>query len=413
MKATLDKLVIRNASGEDVTSKLNVKVNEGTITINPAELVVVTPDSDKVYDGTPLTAEGSISGFVAGETANFKTTGTQTAVGTSANSYEIAWTGTAKQSNYTISETVGTLTVTEYAGSIVATTTGGTFTYDGTAHGATVAVAGVPAGYTVDTAASTATATNVAQGTVAATADQLVIRNASGEDVTSKLDIVYVDGSISITPATLYVTTGSATKVYDGQALTSSTLEINGLVGGDRVSAAATGEQIAVGSSENTYRITWGGVDSQNYRIVENLGTLTVTAAAVVPVNPGNGTNGTTPRSTTSSTPSTPAENATTPTIVTTPEYGNTYTEDEPNEELIYDEETPLGRSEATAHCWVHYLMFLGIFVTLLYGALVSIRRSNYTRGLKKDMNDILGGGDDGKDPEGSSAAPAPATMGA
>ncbi len=413
VKATLDKLVIRNASGEDVTSNLNVKVNEGSITINPAKLVVVTPDSDKVYDGTPLTAEGSISGFVAGETADFETTGKQTAVGTSANSYEISWTGTAKQSNYTISETVGTLTVTEYAGSIVATTTGGTFTYDGTAHGATVEVSGVPAGYTVDTAASTATATNVAQGAVAATADQLVIRNASGEDVTSKLDIVYVDGSIAITPATLYVTTGSATKVYDGQALTSTTLEINGLVGGDRVSAAATGAQIAVGSSENTYRITWGDVDSQNYRIVENLGTLTVTAAAVVPVNPGNSTNGTTPRGTTSLTPSTPAENATTSAIVTAPEYDNANSVDEPNEELIYDEETPLGSSEAKAHCWVHYLMFLGIFVTLLYGALVSIRRSNYTRGLKKDMNDILGGGDDGKDPEGSSVAPSPATMGA
>ena len=41
--------------------------------------------AEKVYDGNALTAEGSITGFVNGETATFVTTGSQTEVGNSEN----------------------------------------------------------------------------------------------------------------------------------------------------------------------------------------------------------------------------------------------------------------------------------------------------------------------------------------
>ena len=90
-------------------------VEDGSIVIDPATLTVTTPSASRVYNGQPLTAEGNITGFVNGETAGFKTTGAQTAVGTSDNTYAIDWAAagaTAKQSNYTIAENVGTLTVT-------------------------------------------------------------------------------------------------------------------------------------------------------------------------------------------------------------------------------------------------------------------------------------------------------------
>ena len=51
-----------------------------TYKITPATLTVTTPSANKVYDGTPLTAEGTISGFVNKETATFTTTGSQTEV---------------------------------------------------------------------------------------------------------------------------------------------------------------------------------------------------------------------------------------------------------------------------------------------------------------------------------------------
>ena len=47
----------------------------------------------------------------------------------------------------------------------------------------------LPEGYTLEKAESSASATNVADGTVAATADTLVIRNAQGKDVTDELKI--------------------------------------------------------------------------------------------------------------------------------------------------------------------------------------------------------------------------------
>lgn len=107
----------RDSSGKDVTSYFsNVSTADGALTVDPAPLSVSTESASKAYDGEPLTAGGSLEGLVAGETATFSATGSQTEVGSSANTYEIAWDGTAKESNYEVaSESLGTLTVTAAA----------------------------------------------------------------------------------------------------------------------------------------------------------------------------------------------------------------------------------------------------------------------------------------------------------
>ncbi|MCI5903508.1 MAG: hypothetical protein MRZ74_13455 [Blautia sp.] len=281
--ANCDMLVIKNAKGVDVTSRLNIRYVDGSITITPATLTVTTPDASKVYDGDPLTAAGSISGFAKEETAAFATTGSQTEVGNSKNTYSINWDGSAAESDYTVSATVGTLTVTEYAGEITVTTTGGTFTYDGEAHGATVSVSTLPKGYTLETATSDDTATHVADGTVEANCDTLVIRNAAGEDVTSKLNIKYVDGSITITPATLTVETQSASKVYDKKALTAGGT-ITGFIKDETASFAVIGSQLYVGSSKNKYTLTWNETAKESdYTIAESIGTLSVIDGEIDP----------------------------------------------------------------------------------------------------------------------------------
>lgn len=87
------------------------------ITINKAKLTVTTPSAKKTYDGKALTTGkkgATIKGFVNGETAPFEVTGTQTQVGSSKNTYTISWDdseATAKKSNYTVTEKLGTLTV--------------------------------------------------------------------------------------------------------------------------------------------------------------------------------------------------------------------------------------------------------------------------------------------------------------
>ena len=251
-----------------------------TYEITPAPLTVVTDSASKVYNGQPLQGTGTLSGLVNNETATFTVTGSQTAVGTSDNTYGINWNGTAKQSNYTIaSETIGKLTVTETTDVVVATTTGGTFTYNGQAHGAAVTVTGLPEGYSVKSASSSATATNVEDGTVAATADDLIIVNAAGEDVTSRVTIEKVDGTITITPATLTVTTPSANKTYDGSALVREG-SVSGFVNGETAEFATTGSQTDYGTSENGYGINWNGTAKEsNYTIKASIGTLSVNKA--------------------------------------------------------------------------------------------------------------------------------------
>ena len=381
-----------------------------TYQVLPKAYAVVTGSASKVYDGEPLLGTdvnvapaNKVDGLVNASDATFTVTGSQTEVGGTPNNntYELAFASEQMAKNYKLAgEQLGTLTVTEYADEIVVTTTGGTFTYDGQAHGATVSVSELPEGYTLEKAESSASATNVADGTVVATADTLVIRNAQGKDVTGELKIRKIDGEIEITPAPLSIETGSATKTYDGSALTNATLKVDGLVAGDVVTGRTTGSQTEVGSSANTYTLTWGEVDAANYEITEQLGVLTV-EAAVVPVVPGPQQPGgpvvvppTTPE------PAGPAD------IVADALEGayETVTGDKAAEEQIYDSENPLGKEQA-AHCWVHWYMILAMILTALYGVAVWLRRGNHTRKLKIDMNNILGGGDDGKDPSGSPVA--------
>ena len=276
---------IMSADNKDVTNNYTVKTNPGTLKIVAAPLIIRTEKAEKTYDGKPLTNENmTIEGLKNGEVVAHKTTGTQTEVGNSDNTYELDWNSketTAKESNYIIKEvSLGKLVVKETEDEIVVTTTGGTFTYDGQPHGATVEVSELPEGYTLKTAESDATATDVTTEAVTADADRLVIVNAAGVDVTANLKITRVTGEIVVNPATVTVTTPNASKVYDGTPLTAAGT-ITGLVNGETVSFATTGTITNVGTAANSYSLVWDQTaKATNYKIIENLGTLTVTAPA-------------------------------------------------------------------------------------------------------------------------------------
>ena len=74
------------------------------------------------------------------------------------------------------------------------------------------------------------------------------------------------------------VTTGSASKAYDGKKLTSAKTTIKGLETGETATVKATGKRTQVGSADNTCQITWGTAKPGNYTVIEKLGKLTVTA---------------------------------------------------------------------------------------------------------------------------------------
>lgn len=89
-------------------------VKDGALTINPKAVTLRTESASKDYDGTALTKDGvdGRDGFVTGDVTTVRATGTQTLVGESKNTIEIVWTDNALAKNYTITENLGTLTVT-------------------------------------------------------------------------------------------------------------------------------------------------------------------------------------------------------------------------------------------------------------------------------------------------------------
>ncbi len=99
--------------GDSVQGNYSVTFEAGTLTIDPATLIVKTDSAEKVYDGSPLTASGTYSGLKNDETITFNVIGSQKYVGESQNTYRIIWSGSAKKSNYVVSEELGTLKVTE------------------------------------------------------------------------------------------------------------------------------------------------------------------------------------------------------------------------------------------------------------------------------------------------------------
>ena len=131
-----------------------------------------------------------------------------------------------------------------------------------------------------------------------------------------------------ITPRDVTLTSGSATKEYDGTPLTNNTVTVegDGFVNDEGVTCTVTGTQTAVGSSDNTFDYTLNDkTKKENYNITCNYGTLTVTKKTTPdPVVP-NPTPNTTPTPETTPTPTpmpvvTPAPTAAPSTDDTTPE---------------------------------------------------------------------------------------------
>ena len=197
-----------------------------------------------------------------------------------------------------------------------------------------------------------------------------------------------VTRTYQITPATLTVTTPSATKTFDGAALINAAGTLEGMQGNDSVVFTVNGTQTAVGNSVNTYAIDWNNALASNYTIVENLGTLTVNAAPVAPVTPVTPTPTPVPAG-----PGAPAVAPGVPTPAAAAAAAPlaapvaTITDDATPlaaGETIDDEDTPLAAFDHV-DCWVHWFILVGIILTAIYGAVVVRRRL----AVVKDVDDL------------------------
>ena len=263
-----------------------------TYKITPKEYTVTTDSAKKVYDGTALTAGGKIEGIVDGEVVVVHTTGSQTEVGSTPNTYKLEWKK-ASSKNYKLKEdSIGTLTVTEqtidpgkdpdkpnpnYSG--VTINNPSNSVYDGKEHKWSPAVAdkegnALAEGTDYEVAYSTSDFTNVT-GTITVTITG--IGNYTGT----------VTRTYEITPKAYTVTTDSAKKVYDGTALTAGG-KVEGIDSGETVEFTTTGSRTDEGTSKNTYSLKWNGSAIQtNYKLAkESIGDLTVTPKSIIPDEP-------------------------------------------------------------------------------------------------------------------------------
>ena len=347
----------------------------GTVTrtykVTPKEYTVTTESATKTYSGTALTAGGKVEGIVSGETVEFTTTGSQTEVGTSKNTYELVWKS-AKATNYTLAkESIGKLTVK--AKSIVpddkdtpeSEKTGITVSepsdskYDGKEH------------KEVLTVTDTKTGKELVAGTDYSVTYSSDLVNAGTVKVTVA-GLGNYSGSFTktykITKRSVTLTSATVSKVYDGSALTNTDIAVSGdgFVEGEGASYEVTGSQTVVGNSANSFEYKLNAKTlASNYDITKVVGTLTITAAPA----PATPTTPTTP-STTSTTPRTPsAPQVTTP--AETVEKETTPKAEPKKEEKVEEEYTP----KASPQYYCALINLICAILTVLFGLLLLISK--------------------------------------
>ena len=335
--------------------------------VTPKEYTVTTESATKTYSGTALTAGGKVEGIVSGETVEFATTGSQTEVGTSKNTYELVWKS-AKATNYKLAkESIGELTVK--AKSIVpddSDKTGITVSepsdskYDGKEH------------KEVLTVTDTKTGKELVAGTDYSVTYSSDLVNAGTVKVTVA-GLGNYSGSFTktykITKRSVTLTSATVSKVYDGSALTNTSITVSGdgFVEGEGASYEVTGTQTEVGNSANAFEYKLNEKTlASNYNITKVVGTLTITAAPA-PVTPATPS---TPSSTTSTTPRTPsAPQVTTP--VETVEKETTPKAEPKKEEKVEEEYTP----KASPQYYWALINLICAILTVLFGLLLLISK--------------------------------------
>ena len=279
---------VMDPEGNDVTDQFAVATQNGKLEIAKRKVTLTSATDSKQYDGTPLTKkEVTVTGdgFATGEGATYNVTGSQTAVGSSKNTFSYKLNDNTKAENYEIKEEPGTLTVNDRAVKyeITVVANSDTVPYDGNEHTVeglkenTFTLDGVK--YTVSGLTAKATGTDADEYTseIKGTA---VVTDEAGNDVTKQFIVHKTDGKLIINQRNVTLTSASDEKKYDGKPLTNGEVTVtgDGFANGEGASYDVTGSQTVVGSSDNEFTYTLNAnTKAKNYNITKKTGTLTVT----------------------------------------------------------------------------------------------------------------------------------------
>ena len=268
------------------------EIENGTLTVTERKVTLTSESADKPYDGTPLTRPDvtvSDEGFVDGEVSDIKAIGTITDKGSVPNTITFTEGENFKASNYIIVRETGTLTITADATEVVVYISGNTGTekYDGTEKTVTgYKVTGISSDlYKESDFAFTGNAT-VSATDARATSYPMGLTAGNFEnknDNFSKVTFVVTDGSLTIDPRTVTLTSESATKEYDGTPLTRPDVTVSGdgFVEGEVSGIKATGSITYYGEVDNDIKYTKeAGYKDSNYIVTPEIGKLGITRSS-------------------------------------------------------------------------------------------------------------------------------------
>lgn len=273
------------------------KAEQGKLTISPRSLTITSGSDSKYYDGTPLTNDKITvtgDGFVNGEGATYKVTGSQTEVGSSKNTFDVIFKDNTKTTNYVVEKKLGDLTVNRrpmppvnppIMDEIIVEITGNSdsVVYDGTEHsvkGYTVKISDPRYTEADFTFTGKAEARGINAGTYEMGLKAEQFKNTNARFTNVKF-VIKADGVLTITPKDLTITAGSKTE-YGPTPVTCDEWTVSGLAAGDKVeSVKITGIQSVPGSSPNVpsdavIKNAKGEDVTKNYAIKYVNGTLTM-----------------------------------------------------------------------------------------------------------------------------------------
>lgn len=301
-KVVVTKVTIMDGT-KNVTANYEVKAGRDVqLTITPLEITIKPKTVTATYDGKEHTAtEFEYVGSnrpINGDTLTASFAGEAKAAGTykdwsSIDSYAISNGTHSVKENYKVKTETGDIVIRPR--SITLTSEDANKMYDGTPLTHNKVIVGGQ-GFAEGEGATfsfTGTRTNAGENK-----NSFSFNGDSGTALTN-YSITKVEGTLTVTKAPIKISSGSATRVYNGKPLTNGIVDVTvgnattkydssddyaevTLLNGETCFVKAIGTRTEVGEAKNEVSILWKGRSAlaENYEISSSIGTLTVTQSA-------------------------------------------------------------------------------------------------------------------------------------
>ncbi|MFQ9174419.1 InlB B-repeat-containing protein, partial [Blautia massiliensis (ex Durand et al. 2017)] len=271
-------------------SNIEVVVNDGSLTISKKPVTFTGESGERTYTGTAQTLTGvTPTGLLKDHTHNVEAKAEGTDVGsypgtiTAAKDVQIMAGKQDVTKNYEITTTPGTLTITQKTDKLIVTITGNSDTvgYDGKSHEVTGFTTNAPDSVTValkEGKEAKAGGTDAGTYQMGLKAEDFSVTSPNYSNIEV---VVEKDGSLTISPRPVTLTSETASKIYDGTPLTRPEVTVggDGFVKGE-ATAKATGSVTNVSESPVTNTIEIEKTEAykdSNYQIKKNEGELSIT----------------------------------------------------------------------------------------------------------------------------------------